>query len=148
MANEVTKPFSTSLYTKNDDAKHLVIEWLDEQGYDAHVNPDKYGIDLLGTERKTGRKIQVEVEVKHNWSGEKFPFMTVHFPARKLKFVNPKSFFIMLNTERTHILVVSGAQVCHSRTIKKSTVYTATEDFMEVPITRCFIYPLKESHGK
>jgi|LauGreDrversion4_2_1035121.scaffolds.fasta_scaffold345876_2 hypothetical protein len=142
------KPFSNSLYTKNDDAKHLVIKWLDEQGYEAHVNPDKYGIDLLGVNRDTGRKIQVEVEVKHNWSGQRFPFDTVHFPARKLKFVNPKSFFIMLNKERTHILVVSGNTICHSKTIKKSTVYTSSEDFMEVSATRCFIYPLKEEHGK
>ena len=140
------KPFSKSLYARNDSAKHLVVRWLNTQGYDAYVNPDQYGIDLLANERATGRKIQVEVEVKHNWSGESFPFSTVHFPARKLKFVNPKSFFIMLNTERTHILVVSGAQVCQSRTITKSTVYTATEDFMEVPVTRCWIYPLKEPH--
>ena len=144
----VNKPFSESLYTKNDDAKHLAIDWLKEQGYDMYVNPDQYGIDLLGSNRETGKKIEVEVEVKHNWSGPNFPFSTVHFPARKLKFVNPKSFFIMLNTERTHILVVSGTQVCHSRTINKSTLYTETEDFMEVPITRCFIYLLKEPNGE
>ena len=142
MAN---KPFSESLYTKNDDAKHQVIDWLKGQGYDTQVNPDQYGIDLLGTNQETGKKIEVEVEVKHNWSGPKFPFSTVHFPARKLKFINTKSFFIMLNTERTHILVVSGTQARHSQTIKKSTVYTTAEDFLEVPVIKCFIYPLKES---
>lgn len=137
------KPFSPDLYRRNDDAKHAVIDWLDGQGYTAYVNPDQYGIDLLANHKTTGNPIQVEVEVKHNWSGAVFPFGSVHFPARKLKFANPQSFFIMLNAERSHLLVVSGTQMLASPTVEKATVYTRTETFVEIPTIKCFIYPLE-----
>jgi hypothetical protein len=138
----VTKPFSPDLYRTNDDAKHLVIEWLDGQGYTAHVNPDQYGIDLLASHKTTSRRIEVEVEVKHNWSGAVFPFASVHFPARKLKFANDHSFFMMLNAERSHLLVVSGTQLLAATKINKATVYTRTETFVEVPTIKCSIFSL------
>ena len=41
------KPFSLELYADNDNAKDLVIKWLESKGCTAWVNPDQYGIDLL-----------------------------------------------------------------------------------------------------
>jgi hypothetical protein len=47
----MTKPFDAALYENDDDAKFLVIEWLESRGHQICVNPDQYGIDLLGTWR-------------------------------------------------------------------------------------------------
>ena len=84
------KPFDQTLYQENDDAKHQVIEWLSAEGFEAMVNPDQYGIDILA--EKNGQQYEIEVEVKHNWVGERFPFGEVHFPARKKKFASRKKF--------------------------------------------------------
>ena len=42
------KEFSQSLYDENDDAKHQIIEWLEQRGFMAWVNEDQYGIDVQG----------------------------------------------------------------------------------------------------
>ena len=43
------KPFSQIIYNADDNAKHQIIEWLMDQGFEAWVNPDDYGIDVLAT---------------------------------------------------------------------------------------------------
>lgn len=138
------KPFSPSLYSTNDDAKELVIQWLKNSGYEAWVNPDQYGIDVLSVD-PFGDERQYEVEVKHNWKGPRFPFSGVHFSARKLKFTKPTSGFVMLNHERTHALVVDGNIVANSPIVTKSTIYTNDEQFIEVPLSKCRILTLKET---
>lgn len=135
----MTKPFSRTLYKANDNAKLLVIKWLDLEGYTAHVNPDDYGIDLLATHKESKKEIGVEVEVKHNWVGDKFPFSNVHIPYRKLKFANSGTFFAMLNSDRTSILTVRGSVVASSPVVIKDTKYTNTEKFFEVDINKCHI---------
>ena len=79
------------------------------QGYEAHINPDEYGIDIIYQDESDELKY-FEVEVKHNWKGSRFPFPTVHFPKRKLKFANAQSSFAMLNSDRTHVLIITGDQ--------------------------------------
>jgi len=133
------KPFSAELYNNDDDAKDQFIEWLtDVKGYVAWVNPDDYGIDILAV--KNAEQFQFEVEVKHNWKGADFPFSTVHFSARKLKFAtNPeRTFFIMFNHERSHFLSVSGQTILESSIVIKDTMYTEDEEFIAVPKAECF----------
>ena len=125
------KPFSQELYDINDDAKNLVIKWLGVNGVEAWVNPDQYGIDLLSDEKK------YEVEVKHNWRGESFPFRDVHFPIRKLKFANKNSVFVMLNHERTHALLVDGQTFLDAPQVVKDTIYTKGEKFVEIQVADC-----------
>ena len=139
------KPFSTLLYNKNDDAKFQVIEWLEHGQWEAEVNPDQYGIDVLAID-EFGDDYKFEVEVKHNWKGPKFPFGEVHWPARKLKFAKESGnvMFIMLNHERTHALVASGKVVLDSVIVAKPTKYTAMEEFIEVPISRCRIFSFED----
>lgn len=137
------KPFSRSLYDSNDDAKEQVIDWLVKSSYKAWVNPDQYGIDVLAVD-PYGDERQYEVEVKHNWKGDKFTFPGVHFSARKKKFAKPTSAFVMLNHERTHALVVDGITVASSPVITKSTIYTENEQFIEVPISKCRILKMEE----
>jgi hypothetical protein len=133
MGWRIIKPFSIDLYDKNDDAKELVIQALQKLGYKAWVNPDIYGIDII-CQRENGPYTYHEVEVKHNWKGDSFPFATIHIPARKLKFANPQSFFVILNHERTHMLVIPGLQLIKSPIITKSTIYTENEEFIEVTL--------------
>jgi len=131
------KPFDVQMYGADDNAKHDVIEWLEGRGFTAWVNPDQYGIDVLALYE--GNLLSFEVEVKHNWVGEKFPFDAVHFSARKLKFATPNSYFTMLNNERSHVLVTTGIIVSASPVVSKQTKYTASERFIEVPLARCVI---------
>lgn len=138
----MSKPFSQELYDRDDKAKHKVIDWLSRHGIDAHVNPDQYGIDLIGSGPRG--KYEIEVEVKHNWSGDTFPFSTVHFSARKDKFAsdNPNNFFIMLNHEQTHAMIVTGKAILNGERVTKQTIYTQAEDFIAVPANSCRITPL------
>jgi hypothetical protein len=136
MRLQVSKPFDAALYESDDDAKFLVIRWLESRGHQMCVNPDQYGIDLLGVWRD--RRYAWEVEVKHNWRGFDFPFDSVHYSVRKRKFINPDvhTYFVTLNHERTRLLAVSGKDVMEARIIQKSTIYTQDEWFMEIPIRR------------
>lgn len=129
------KPFSSELYEADDDAKHLVIAWLQTLGYVAWVNPDIYGIDVLAEIRD--RLLGFEVEVKHNWKTHNFPYSTVHFSARKLKFAAPNSHFIMLNDQRTSLLAVRGIEFATAKVVNKRTIYTENEPFVEIPVKLC-----------
>ena len=136
------KAFDKDLYDRDDNAKHIVIEWLATLGIEAWVNPDQYGIDLLG-KGELG-DYQIEVEVKQNWSGERFPFKTIHYSARKLKFIVPNTNlrFVTLNKEWTHACVVSGEALEQAKKIEKNTRYTTDESFIEIPISKTRIYQI------
>lgn len=136
------KAFDKDLYDRDDNAKHIVIEWLQTLGVTAWVNPDQYGIDLLGTGELGD--YQIEVEVKQNWSGERFPFKTIHYSARKLKFIVPNTNlrFVTLNKEWTHACVVHGEALEQAKKIEKNTRYTTEESFLEIPISKTRIYEI------
>lgn len=130
------KPFDPALYAKDDLAKFIVIDWLETFGIKARVNPDDYGIDLVGS--RGAELFEIEVEVKHNWLGRTFPFDTIHYSARKLKFLDSPATvkFITLNHEWSHCAVVDGADLDSSQIVEKKTIYTEAEKFIEVPITK------------
>lgn len=142
------KPFDQKLHADNDDAKYIIIDWLNTQGYDAEVNPDTYGIDLLAVKRKTGQTFGFEVEVKHNWRGRKFPFSTVHFASRKLKFAKEEgTFFVMLDTSRKYALIINGSALVSASIITKPTKYTKQENFVEIPLEKFALVALEEKDG-
>ena len=135
------KEFSQSLYDDNDDAKYQIIAWLEERGFMAWVNEDQYGIDVQAL--RMGKQYVFEVEVKHNWDEQGFPFDTVHFPLRKQKFAGEEgAWFVMLNADRTQALFVSGAVFMQSPTVRKRTRHTDDEEFAEIPISRCIFRQL------
>jgi len=135
----VKKPFDQSMYDADDPAKQLVLEWLKTRGFNGDINPDQYGIDIIGD--FGGEPFAAEVEVKHNWVSDQFPFKTVHFSARKLKFLdNPIHIcFMMLNHDRTRILIVGKPYLQSAIVISKNTIYTTEEEFIEVPLAYCSI---------
>jgi hypothetical protein len=139
-----TKPFSSSLYEKNDDAKHLIVSWLNNNGYEAKINPDKYGIDIIANKDRI--KYFYEVEVKHNWVGDVFPYDEVHIPSRKRKFAKANSYFVIINHERTHALFINGAVALASPLVVKSTIYTSNESFMEISVSEGTFIQLGEDN--
>jgi hypothetical protein len=134
----MNKPFSQELYDNDDAAKEFVIAFFTERyGFIVYVNPDQYGIDLI-VENSRGT-FELEVEVKHGWKGEKFPFRSLHFAGRKIKFAkNPEHVhFITLNDDWTYALLTSGDVLKESKVITKDTIYTKNEKFVEVPLDKC-----------
>ena len=80
--------------------------------------------------------------MKHNWKGYLFPFNTVHFSARKKKFLGENTFFTMLNDDRSHLLLADGDVLAGCDVVSKKTKYTELEEFIEIPRALCRIYPL------
>lgn len=138
----MNKPFSKKLYDADDDAKYQVIKWLKRNKYEARVNPNPYGVDLLAN--KDGKNYCFEVEVKHNWDLPTFPFSHVHFSARKKKFIHPDTYFTMLNHQRNKILLANYEALSAAPTVTKSTVYTSNEEFIEVDVNDCAIYSIRK----
>ena len=140
----MSKVFSQEHYEQDDSAKFQIVEWLNNKGYKSFVNPDKFGIDILAL--RWGRQFAFEVEVKHNWRGEHFPFDQIHFSARKRKFVeaNVETWFVMLNHERTHALLVSGKDFMAAPIVEKNTKYSENELFVEVDFRWGIFRNLKE----
>lgn len=137
------KPFDQSMYDADDPAKQIVLEWLNSQGFNGEINPNEYGIDIIGD--FGGEPFAAEVEVKHNWVGDQFPFRTVHFSARKLKFLERpiNTCFMMLNHDRTHVLIVGKLYLQSAIIVTKDTIYTTEEQFIEVLLAYCSIEPLE-----
>ena len=132
----MNKVFSEEHYNADDNAKHQVIAWLVSRGFMAWVNPDQYGIDVQGVLK--GECYEFEVEVKHNWSGSMFPFETIHFSNRKRKFATADklTWFVMLNDERTHALLISGQTFLAAPVVTKNTIYTEAEQFVAIPVAQ------------
>jgi Holliday junction resolvase-like predicted endonuclease len=125
------KPFSQELYDADDHAKDLVIRWLKDHGWSLEVNPDPYGIDLIGFDPHD-KFVTIEVEVKHNWTTNRFPYDKAHVSARKQKYIQPGMYLVMLNHARTHAISFDHDELAHAKLITKDTIYTKGEQFMEL----------------
>lgn len=125
------KKFDTRLYEQNDNAKLVAIEYFTSIGKSAIVNPDTYGIDLIIDD-----DFYCEVEVKHNWDNDDFPFDTLQIPLRKMKFANldKRSWFMVINKHRTRAIVVKHEDLLDSRISNVPNKYMEYgEKFIQVP---------------
>ncbi len=138
----ISKPFDLNQYNQDDPAKEILVAWLKAQGFRAHVNPDKYGIDVLSN--WFGEDTGIEVEVKHNWNGTEFHFKTIHYAARKFKFLdaNKQVKFVTFNHSRTHMIVVDAKEF--TKIVTKETKYTSDETFYEIAIENTELISLEE----
>jgi hypothetical protein len=140
------KPFNQSTFDADDNAKHDAIHLFQElYNCDIRVNQDRYGIDLVGKYLDFDRELfGVEVEVKHNWQSEHFMFETVHYAARKTKFIDlyRDVFFVTVNSPRTHALVINIASLDTMKMVRKQTSETSSEWFLEIPTHLFYKYSL------
>ncbi len=138
------KPFNQATFDADDNAKHDVIKLLHPiLGAQLRVNHDPYGIDLIG-KYYDGKLFGVEVEVKHNWQSEHFMFETVHYAARKTKFIDlyDDVYFVTVNSPRTHALVINIAFLDNMKMVRKQTSETTSEWFLEIPTHLFYKYSL------
>jgi len=123
------------LYDKNDWVKYLFIDILNSR-YECNprVNPDDYGIDILTD------KYDYEVEVKHNWTGVNFPYDTIHYSSRKIKFVTKRSYFVTFNSDHSRYFIIHSWSLNKARIVTKNTTYTKSESFIEINVSEGWFY--------
>lgn len=138
-----TKRFSPSDYNKHDPAKHLIIKWFQDLGWECAVNPNSKGVDLLAVS-PNGFNWEIEVEVKKKWLTGVFKYDTLHIAGRKEKFINDHAMHVTINEDHSYFILVPTHVLLTSTRIKKDTIYTRDETFIELPINACKIYKLKE----
>ena len=135
----IYKEFNKESYDANDKpAKDLVINFLKSKGLDAMENPDKYGIDIVVP--------RYEVERREIWI-DKFPFKTVHIPARKEKFLKHSIIYVVVNKDFNKLMF------CRSEIIRQYNLIEVPnksvpegEYFYDVPIGKWRIYNIGENN--
>jgi hypothetical protein len=135
----VSKKFDKELYAENDRiAREKAKSYFSRLNFQISDNPDQYGPDLILTDGT--QTCFVECEIKHNWSGDVFPFETIQFPERKAKFARMGVVFFMLNHQLTRAIVVPGNIVLSSPVTEVPNKYvTSGENFFQVPLIKAVI---------
>jgi len=127
------KSFDRKLYSTNDNAKELAIEYFKRIGMSAIVNPNDYGVDLI-----VDNQFYCEVEVKHNWKDVFFPFPTLQIPERKKKFakLDKPVVFMVMSSNRKKALVAKDNDVLNSPLKTVSNKYVKKgEKFFQVDVS-------------
>lgn len=132
MANHI-KFEQTAFDTYNNSACQVIIDYVNTRtkGIKYCVyNKDTFCVDLMVYWTKDHRlQSGIEVEVKSSWHGYDFPYAHVHIPYRKgklfdtfnVKYPNVLVWFMMLNCEMTHALMINSLEVKNSRVVTKPT---------------------------
>lgn len=143
----ISKKFDKTLYDLNDDvAKGAAVGLFGKLFPHTEIkeNTDKYGIDMIIYE--DGEVVgYLETEVKNVWKGDSFPFSTIQFPKRKVKFISLKvpTFFCMINSEGTKALVITGNDLIESPLKMVSNKYIQEgEYFFQVDKKRARFFDL------
>ena len=130
------KTFDENLYDRHDGAKNSVLKWLLSKGYNAFVNPDKYGPDLIVGNDSEYEFFYVEVMQKMGWKGENFPFPDLNIEERKQKFMALEKpvIFAIVNAEETYAVMASGRDVCGCPKVQvRNKNISSGELFFKVP---------------
>ena len=142
------KPFDKQLFSENDKiGRRNVIDMIHQKiNVTLIPNPDKYGIDLLTTDKSIG----VEVERIPSWLDEEFQYPTLHFLNRKVKFFKyhtyKKTYMIYVNKIGNRFLIIERQtllpyiQPDKMQTMKCYTKNTGVinDSMFDVPI-QCFL---------
>ncbi len=135
-----TKPFSPTLFQTNDLlGRKIVQKFFHSKNIDAVDNPDIYAVDLILF--REGKKIgYAEVEVRHNWKTDEFPYDTLNVPQRKKKLLENDlpTYFFSVNCIETRMYVVTDEVVLGSPLQENKNKYVASgEYFYKVPVGLC-----------
>ena len=131
----INKEFNKESPAANDKpAKDLVIKFLKSKGLDAMENPNDYGIDIMVS--------RYEVERREIWTN-KFPFQTVHIPARKEKFLKYNIIYAIVNKDFNKIMLCTSEIIRQYNKIEVPNRSVPTgEYFYDVPIKEWSTYNL------
>lgn len=137
-----TKPFSQELHDNNDPiARQVVIKFLKSINIDntkVYENPNKFGIDILiDIDNKVS--LGIEVERRHSWSDDIFPFSSIHIPYRKGKFAQLSfpTFYYATNKELSSILILDFEDIITSECVENRYKYVSEgECFYNVPTNK------------
>ena len=131
----INKESNKESHAANDKpAKDLVIKFLKSKGLDAMENPNDYGIDIMVS--------RYEVERREIWTN-KFPFQTVHIPARKEKFLKYNIIYAIVNKDFNKIMLCTSEIIRQYNKIEVPNRSVQTgEYFYDVPIKEWSTYNL------
>jgi hypothetical protein len=136
MKPEGYKPFSEGNYDKYSPLEEQVKSYLYIYGMDIVSNPDKYDIDLLIVD--DGDIIGgIEVESHAKYWDDEFPFDTVHFLGRKLKYTQAGSFYLMVSAELKNAVIIHFPDLYSYDMIEKDNESCDNEPFIEIPKDDC-----------
>ena len=145
----VRKRFDKDLFEKYDKkAKRIAKEFYENRGFTTKDNTNRYGVDLI-LYRDDEHVGFLETEVKAVWKDEPFPYESVQFPERKLKYIidndKPVTFF-MLNAKCNRCLVVEGKDLMNSPLKKVWNKYMrgGNEMFFQVPLDKVSFHDLEQ----
>lgn len=147
------KQFDQKLHDDNDpETRKVVLYYLQSlYGIPEHhyvENPDKYGIDII--QRGLIETISgIEVERRHNWTGDYFPFDTINIPERKKKFSNMgfPTYYIATNKELTRGIIIDITDINIFPLKENKNKYVAEgEMFYSVPISAATYINLGHKH--
>lgn len=137
MTDDGYKKFSQQLYDENDEPAAAALKSLfmgTEFTVRRHAN--KYTVDFEVL-RDGNVVAYLEVEVKHGWEADTYPFSDVRFPKRKCKFtkLDKPTYFVMFNKGLNRHLMVSRKTLMNAPQVRIDTKYTKNEAFYAVPLT-------------
>lgn len=126
------KKFSKTLFRLNDPkTRRLVMDYFNRQKIVLTNNVDQYGVDLMAEDGS----MSVEVEHRHSWKTDEFPFADVNVPERKAKyFVENNVHYVILSENFSHIGMIAGKKLrkyitdetlteCSNKFVKKGELF-------------------------
>lgn len=126
------KKFDNSLFNENDNiCRDKILLHLSNLGIKATTNPDVYGPDLISCYG------YIEVERKHIWDKDKFPFDSIQIPERKGKWSDKKIEFWVLNKDLTKACIIDGKLLTQDRLVKVDNKFKTGEYFYSIEISLC-----------
>lgn len=140
----VHKEFNLSIYKVSDPVKFAVASKLNKLGYYTKIVED-YGTDIKSFHPEKGYKNH-EVEYRQIWTGNIFPYSTIHIPERKTRLLlsNDEFFYWVVNKE-VKMALICNAKNCMVKSCLKvipNNQIKQGEEFYDIQITRFKYMPL------
>lgn len=131
------KPFSPRSYRENKWVEDLIEKKVEIAGYRLMHNPDKHGIDLLIVNRHGKAIGGIEAEWHGRYWKKNFPFETVHFLGRKIKYIKPHYFYMMVNNDGSEALMIPLTDLPKYEIKKMDNRLCDEEGIFDVPNEKC-----------
>ena len=132
------KPFSRKSHNEfNDKVIDFIKNNVFLDGYHLEKNADDFDIDVLikNVFGQTRGFIEGESHGKH-WD-EVFPFDTVNFLGRKLKYVRPNAYYVMTNFTGKSSVMIPFERLATYKIQRRDTAVWKNDSIIEVPNEYC-----------